>query len=29
MMLNNTYPKCINYLDDHSVLDELKLTIPE
>jgi len=29
MMLNRTYPKCINYSDDHDILEEMKKTIPE
>lgn len=29
MMMNKTYPKCINFSDDHSVLDEMKKIIPE
>lgn len=29
MMLNRTYPKCINYSDDHDILEEMKKDIPE
>jgi hypothetical protein len=29
MMLNRTYPDCINFSNDHSFLDEAKKNIPE
>ena len=29
MMLNKTYPNCINYSNDHLVLDEAKKNLPE